>query len=106
MSSEAVLLIDTSLCFIVPNADIVAGWGEGTPGDVEPGGGGKELVGVLPFHEEIHERGELLGIFRADIGCLADKMLGVSHSANPMIDSLITEARINNNWPGDGSCGF
>ena len=31
--------------FVVAEADVMAGWAEGIPGEVEPGGGGEELVG-------------------------------------------------------------
>ena len=35
------------LLLVVTEADIMAGRGEGTPGDVEPAVAGQELVGIL-----------------------------------------------------------
>ena len=43
------------LLLVVPDADEAAGRGEGVPGDVKPGGGGEELVGVLARLEEHDE---------------------------------------------------
>jgi hypothetical protein len=48
------------ISFVIPDADEVAGVGERAPGDVKPGGGGQELVGVLPVSEEIYQRLELM----------------------------------------------
>ena len=46
-------------------------WGaEGIPRDVEPAGGGKELVGIFTGLEEGDEALELGGILGADIGSL------------------------------------
>ena len=41
------------ILFVVPDADVVAGSGEGVPGDVEPGGAGKELVGEVVMAKEV-----------------------------------------------------
>ena len=54
----------TQLSFVVPDADVVAGWLEGVPGDVEPGAAGEELVGVFPRLQEIDKVFELSRIFR------------------------------------------
>ena len=52
-------------------------WGaEGIPRDVEPAGGGKELVGMFTGLEESDEALELGGILGADIGSLSEKVLG------------------------------
>ena len=80
--------------FIVPDTDIMAGWGEGVPGDVEPARASQELVGVLPVLQERHELSELLRILRADIGGLADQVLGVADTAHLAVHGLATEARI------------
>ena len=53
------LLCDTCDSFVVPDADVVAGRGEGSPGDVEPAGAGEELVGALVRLQELHETVEL-----------------------------------------------
>ena len=46
-------------------------WGaEGIPRDVEPGGGGQQLVGIFTGLEEGDEALELGGILGADIGSL------------------------------------
>ena len=77
----------------------MAGLGEGVPGDVEPGGAGEELVGEGVGFEEVDEALELDRIFRADVGGLAEKVLGIANAPYPAIDGLATEARIND----DGS---
>lgn len=33
------------ISFVISDADVVAGWGEGVPGDVEPATAGEELLG-------------------------------------------------------------
>ena len=80
------------ISFVIPDADEVVGWGEGTPGDVKPGGGGQELVGVLPCSEEVNESHKLRWVFRADVGSLADEVLGVLNAAHLAIHSLAAEA--------------
>ena len=62
--------------------------------DVEPGGGGQELVGKLPVSEEIDQCRELRRVFRTNVGSLADEVLGVLHTAHLVIDGLTAEARI------------
>ena len=56
--------------FIVPYPYIVSWGAEGIPRDVEPAGGGKELVGIFTGLEEGDEALELGGILGADIGSL------------------------------------
>ena len=90
--------------FVVAEADVVAGWGEGIPGEVEPDAGGEELVGEVVVAEEVDEALELSRIFGADVGSLADEVLRVLYAADLKIDGLITEARIDDDWPDDGSC--
>ena len=68
--------------------------GERIPGEVEPGGAGKELVGEGVMTEEVDEAQELGRIFRTDVGSLAEKMLGVRYAPYPAIDGFISEARI------------
>jgi len=50
------------LLFVVPEADEVAGVGEGRPGDVEPAGAGQQLVGIVAGVEEVHQALELLRV--------------------------------------------
>ena len=85
-------LIFSPVAVIIANADVVAGSGEGIPGDVEPGGAGEELVGEGVGFEEVDETLELSGVFGADVGSLADEVLGVANAPYPAIDGLITEA--------------
>ena len=59
------------ISFVITDADEVAGRGEGIPRDVEPGGGGQQLVGVLPRSEEVHQYRELRWVFRSNVGSLA-----------------------------------
>jgi hypothetical protein len=66
----------------------VARQGERIPGDVEPGGAGEELVGEGVGFEEVDEALELDRIFRADVGGLAEKMLGILDAPYPAIDGL------------------
>ena len=47
------------LSLIVPDADVVARLGEGSPGDVEPAVAGEQLVGALVRLQELHESLEL-----------------------------------------------
>ena len=79
----------------------MAGQGERIPGDVEPGGAGKELVGQGVSLEEVDETLELRWILRTDVGGLTDKVLRVLNAPYPTIDSLITEARINDDGTHD-----
>ena len=87
------------LLFVIAEADVVAGLGEGIPGDVEPGGGGQELVGEVVVAEEVDQALELSRVFGTNVGGLAEKVLGIANAPYPTIDSLATEARIND----DGS---
>ena len=45
--------------------------GEGIPGEVKPGFGGKELVGEGVGLEEVDEALELCWVFRTDVSSLA-----------------------------------
>ncbi len=79
---------------IVPHSNLMPWLGEGSPGDVEPPLAREQLVGIFPVLQEIHECGELSRIFRADIGSLADKVLGVLDAPNLSVHGLTTEARV------------
>ena len=80
------------ISFVIPDADIVAGRGEGRPRDVEPAGAGKQLVGEVVVAEEVDEALELSRIFRADVGGLADEVLRVAHTANQTVNATVAEA--------------
>ena len=73
---------------------------------MEPAGAGKKLVGVLPFLEEIYERVELRRVFRSDVGCLADEMLGACDTANLAIHGFAAEAGIDDDRTCDKPCRF
>jgi len=69
-------------------------WGaEGIPRDVEPAGGGKELVGIFTGLEEGDEALELGGIFGADIGGLAKEVLRVLDATDEGVDVRRAETR-------------
>ena len=94
------------MLFIISDADVVAGRREWIPGDVEPAGAGKELVGVLPFLEEIHERRKLGRIFRVDVCCLTDEMLGAGDTTNLAINCLASKSGVDDDRACDESRGL
>ena len=75
--------------------------GERIPGEVEPGGAGKELVGEGVGLEEVDETLKLSWVFRTDVGSLAYEVLGVFNAPYPAIDSFIPEARIDDDGAHD-----
>ena len=81
-------------------------WGEGIPRDVEPGGGGQELVGKLPVSEEVDQCLELRRVFRTNVGSLADQVLGVLNAAHLAIDGLAAEAGIDDDRAHNKPGGF
>ena len=56
----------------------MAGFGEGSSGDVEPTIAGEELVGVFMVAEEVDQALELLRVLGPDVGSLAHQMLRVT----------------------------
>jgi len=84
----------------------VSGWGEGAPGNMEPVGGGEELVGVLPVSKEVHQYRELRRVFRMDVGSLADQVLGIPNAAHLAIHSLAAEARTDDDRAHDKPGGL
>jgi hypothetical protein len=68
-------------------------WGaEGIPRDVEPAGGGKELVGIFTSLEEGDEALELGGVFGTDVGSLAKKVLGALDATDEGVDARVAVA--------------
>ena len=68
-------------------------WGaEGIPRDVEPAGGGEELVGMFTGLEESDEALELGGILGANVGSLTKKMLRVADSTDEGVDARVAVA--------------
>ena len=82
----------------------MAGLGEGVPGEVKPGFGGKELVGEGVGLEEVDEALELGRILWTDIGSLTDQVLGIANAPYPAVDGLAAEARIDDDGAHDESC--
>ena len=80
------------LLLVVTEADEMAGRGEGRPGDVEPAGAGQELVGIFTTAEERDQTVELGGVLGADVGSLANEVLGVPDAANKGVDARVAEA--------------
>ena len=95
------LFLTQRALFIVPDADVMAGCGVGVPGDVKPGGTGEELVSKGVGFEEVDEALELSRIFRADVGGLADEVLGIGDTANQTINPTVAEARIDDDGADD-----
>ena len=61
---------------------------------------------MLPILEEIHERRELSGIFRSDVGSLADEMLGARDTTDLAIHGFAAKAGIDYDRACDEPCGL
>ena len=93
------------LLLVVPYPDEVAGRGCGVPGDVEPAGAGQELVGLFTTAQEVDEALELPRVAGADIGGLAETMLGVFDATNESVDFIAAEAGVDDDGATDGLAG-
>ena len=71
---------------------------------MEPAVSRQKLVGIFPRLEEIDQLLELRWIFRADVGCLAKKVLGVLDASHLAIDSLIPIARVDDDGANNQPC--
>ena len=92
--------------FVVPYPDLMAGLGEGTPGDVEPAAaGGQELVGVRMGAQEVDQAVKLLRVLGADVGSLALQVLRVADTADESVDARVTEARVDDDGASDSLTG-
>ena len=80
--------------FVIPDADVVAGWREGVPGEVKPAIAGEELIGEGVLAKELHEALELSGIARTDVSSLPCQVLRVCHTPYPLVHLFVPEARI------------
>ena len=80
------------LLLVVPNPNIMSRSAEGIPGDVEPAGGGQELVGIFTGLEEGDEALELLRVLGADVGSLAKEVLRVLDATDKGVDARVAEA--------------
>lgn len=79
---------------IVPYSDLVSGWSEGRPRNVEPARARQQLVGMLVLFEEVYQALELLWVEWPDVGSLAHEVLRVSHASHPPVHLLTTEAGV------------
>ena len=91
--------------FVVADADEVARLGEGVPGDVKPAGAGQELVCVLTTAQEVDQALELLRVLGADIGGLAETVLGVGDATDLAVHGLAAEAGVDDDGATDGLTG-
>ena len=73
---------------------------------MEPAVSRQELVGIFPRLEEIDQMLELSWIFRADVGCLTKKVLGVLDATHLAIDCLIPIAGVDDDGANDQSRRF
>ena len=92
--------------FVIPYPDVVAGRGDGIPGDVEPAIAREQLVGVFADLQEFDELPELRGVLRPDVGSLAEKVLGSTDTPYLLIDFRIAEARVDDERSGYDTCRF
>ena len=83
----------------------MAGRTEGSPGDVEPAGAGQELVGQGVMAEEIDQALELSRVARADVGSLAQEVLGVLDTAHKGVDARVAEAAVDDDGTAYGLAG-
>ena len=90
--------------FVVPNSDVVAGGGEGRPGDVEPAGTGQQLVGIVAGAEEVHQALELLWVFGADVGSLTEQVLRVAHTTDLAVVGLVPITRVDDDGSHLAAC--
>ena len=83
----------------------MAGRAERTPRDVEPAGAGEELVGVFAGAEEVDQTLELARVLGADVGSLAEEVLGVLDATNQSVDARVTEAGVDDDGAADSLTG-
>ena len=68
--------------------------GEGFPRYVEPAGASQQLVGVRAGAEDVDQALELSGVFGADVGSLAQYVLGVLDASDESVDTRVAIATI------------
>jgi len=93
------------ILFVVPYPDKVAGRAEGVPGDVEPAITSQELVGQGVSLQERDEALELLRVAGADVGGLAEAVLGVGDTADTAVHGLAAVAGVDEDGAADGLAG-
>ena len=94
------------LLFVVPDSDVVTRWAEGIPGDVEPAVAGQELVGMFTGAKEVDQTLELLKVFGADVGGLAEQVLGVADATNKSVHARVAEAGVDDDGTNLATGGF
>ena len=82
------------LLLVVTDANVMAGSGEGRPGDVEPAGASEELVGIFTIAEERDQALELGWVLGADVGGLTEQVLGVLDASNEGVDTAVAKAGV------------
>ena len=65
-----ILQIICDILLIIPNPDIMAGYAEGTPGDVHPAVAGQELVGQIVNLQKRYQALELTRVLGTDVSGL------------------------------------
>ena len=95
-----------SFLLVVAEADEVAGWGEGSPGDVEPARGGEELVGEGVGLQERDQTLELLRVLGADVGSLTQQVLRVADATDEGVDARVAVAGVDDDGTDRLSGGF
>ena len=76
---------------VVTQSDIVPWCGEGIPRDVEPAVASQELVGIFTCLEEGDQTLELLRVFGANVGGLANEVLRALDSTYQTVDASVAE---------------
>lgn len=70
-------------------------WGaEGIPRDVEPAGGGQQLVGIGAGAKKVDKALELLGVARADVGSLTKEVLRALDATDETVDAGVAETGV------------
>ena len=92
--------------FVIPKADVVAGWGDGCPGDVEPAGASEELVGQFVSLQEVHKFEELGGIAGTDVCGLAEEVLRIADTSYMAVDARVAEAGVDDDGTDDAAGGL
>ena len=84
----------------------MAGWGDGVPGDVEPAGAGKELVGQFVSLQEVHKFDELGGIAGTNVCGLAEEVLRGRDASYMAVDARVAETGVDDDGTDDAAGGL
>ena len=72
---------------------------------MEPAGAGEELVGIFTIAEECDQALELGGVLGADVGSLANEVLGVLDATNEGVDTAVAKAGVDDDGTAYGLAG-